>query len=137
MSGKAFLGRKLLGKLLPRKMLPEDCPLEKSLTDIKNIFTVVNDNLGNIKDWFTANKLSLNAEETKYSFFNKSRKKDYIALHLSKLIIKNYEIQREKSIKLLGILLKQHLTRIEHIKLTENINAKIRRYIVKSKTLFK
>ena len=68
---------------------------------------------------------------------NTSRKKDDITLHLSKLIINNYEIQREKSIKLLGVLLNQHLTRIEHIKLTENIIAKIHRYIMKSKTFFK
>ena len=31
--------------------------------DIKHIFTVVNNELLNIKDWFTANKLSLNMEK--------------------------------------------------------------------------
>ena len=51
-------------------------------------------------------------------------KKDDISLRLPKLIINNYEIQREESIKFLGVLLDQHLTWKEHIKLTENKIAK-------------
>ena len=76
----------------------------------------------NIKDWFTANKLSLNVEQTKYSFFHKPCKKDDILLRLPKRIINNYEIQRKESIKFLGILL--DLTWKEHIKLTETKNTK-------------
>ena len=87
--------------------------LEKSLINIKHLFTVVNDKLVNIKDWFTANKFNLNVENTKYSFFNKPSKKDDISRRLPNFIINNYEIQREKSIKLLGVLLDQHLTRTE------------------------
>ena len=83
----------------------------------------------NIKDWFTANKFNLNVEKTKYSLFNKPRKKDDISLRLPNLIIYNYEIQRKKSIKLLGVSLDQHLTRKEHIKRTGNIIAKIRGYM--------
>ena len=86
--------------------------------DIKHLFTVVNNELVNIKYWFTAIKLSSNVEKTKYSFFHKPSKKDDIPLRLPKLIINNYEIQREESI--LGVLLDQHLTWKEHIKLTEN-----------------
>ena len=52
------------------------------------------------------------------------RKKDDIPLRLPKLITNNYEIQRGKSIKFLEVLLDQHLTRKEHIKLTENKIAK-------------
>ena len=48
--------------------------------DIKHLFTVVNNELVNIKDWFTANKLSLNVEKRKYSFFHKPSKKDDIPL---------------------------------------------------------
>ena len=60
-------------------------------------------------------------EKRKYSFFNNPSKKDDISLRL--LIINNYEIQREKSIKLLGVLLDQHLTRKEQMKRTGNIIA--------------
>ena len=92
--------------------------------DIKHLFTVVNNELVNIRDWFTANKLSLNVEKTKYSFFHKPSKKDDNPLRLPKLIINNYEIQKEESIKFLGVLLNQHLTWKKHIKLTENKIAK-------------
>ena len=63
-------------------------------------------------------------KKTKYSFFHKPSKKDDIPLRLLKLIINNYEIHREESIKFLGVLLDQHLTWKEHIKLTENKIAK-------------
>ena len=92
--------------------------------DIKHLFAVVNNELVNIKYWFTANKLSLNVEKTKYSFFHKPSWKHDISLRLPKLKTNNYEIQREESIKFLGVLLDQHLTWKEHIKRTENKIAK-------------
>ena len=70
--------------------------------DIKHLVIVVNNELVYIKDWFTANKLSLNMEKTKYSFFHKPSKKDDVPLRLPKLKINNYEIQREESIKFFG-----------------------------------
>ena len=66
--GKKPPGKKPPVILSPRKMLPENCPLGKSLIDIKHLFTVVNNKLVNIKDLFTVNQLSLNVEKTKYSF---------------------------------------------------------------------
>ena len=86
-------------------MFPDDTNLFFNHKNIKHLFTVVNNELVNIKDWFTANKLFLNVEKTKYSFFHKSSKKDNIPLRLPKLIINSYEIQREESIKFLGVLL--------------------------------
>ena len=92
--------------------------------NIKHLFTVVNNEVENIKDWFTANKLCLNVEKTKYSFFHKPSKEDDIPFRLQKLIIINYEIQREESIKFLVGLLDQYLTWKKHIKLTDNKIAK-------------
>ena len=89
--------------------------------DIKHFFTLVNNEVLNIKDWFT--EKSLNVEKTKYSFFYKPRKNGDIPLRLPKLIISNYEIQRKESITFLDILLNQR-TCEEHIKLTENKIAK-------------
>ena len=105
-------------------MFADDTNLFFNHKDIKHLFTVVNNELVNIKDWFTANKLSLNVEKTKYSFFHKPSKKDDIPFRLPKLIINNYQIQGEESIKFLGVLLDQHLTWKEHIKRTENKIAK-------------
>ena len=105
-------------------MFADDTNLFFNHKDMKHLFTVVNNELVNIKDWFTANKLSVNVEKTKYSFFHKPSKKDDIPFRLPKLIINNYEIQREEFIKFFGVLLDQHLTWKEHIKLTENEIAK-------------
>ena len=105
-------------------MFADDTNLFFNHKDIKHLFTVVNNELVNIKDWFTANKLSLNVEKTKYSFFHKPSKKDDIPFRLPKLIINNYEIRREESIEFLGVLLDQHLTWKEHIKRAENKIAK-------------
>ena len=46
-------------------MFADDTNLFFNRKDIKNLFTVVNKELANMKDWFTANKLSLNVETTK------------------------------------------------------------------------
>ena len=62
--------------------------------------------------------------EKKCSLFHKPSKNDYIPLPLPKLIINNYEIQRKKSIEFLGVLLDQHLTQKEHVKLAQNKIAK-------------
>ena len=43
--GKKPPGKKPPVILSPRKMLPENCPLGKSLIDIKHLFTVVNNKL--------------------------------------------------------------------------------------------
>ena len=86
-------------------MFPDDTNLFFNHKNIKHLFAIVNNEIVNIKDWFTANKLFLNVEKTKYSFFHKPSKKDDIPLRLPKLIINSYEIQREESIKFLGVLL--------------------------------
>ena len=87
---------------------------------IKHICAVVNKELVNIEVCFTTIKFFLNVEKTKYSFFHKPSKKDDIRFRLPKLIINNYELQKEESIRLLGVLLDQHLIWKRHIKLTEN-----------------
>ena len=116
-------------RLLDPIMFADDTNLFFNYKGIKHLFTVVNKKLVNIKDWFTANKLSLNMEKTKYSLLHRPSQKDDIPLPLPKLIINNYEIQREESIKFLGVLLDQHLTWKEHIKLTKNKIAKKHSYI--------
>ena len=111
-------------RLLDPIMFTDDTNFFFNHKGIKHLFKVVNNELVNIKYWFTANKLSLNVERTKHLFFHKPSKKDDIPLCQTKLIINNYEIQRKESIKFFGVLLDQHLTWKEHLKLTENKIAK-------------
>ena len=70
--------------------------------------------------WFNANKLSLNKDKTKYTFFHKAREKDNIPLKLPSLFINDREIKRITSIKYLGVLIDEHLTWKEHITVIEN-----------------
>ena len=55
--------------LLDPVMFIDDTNLFFNHKDIKHLFTVASNVLVNMKDWLTANKLSLNVEKTKYSFF--------------------------------------------------------------------
>ena len=92
-------------------MFDDDTTLFFNHTDIKSLLTAVNNELVNIKNWFTANKLSLNVEKTKYSFFHKPSKKEDIPLRLPKRIINN---------QVPWSFLDKRLTWKEHIQLTEN-----------------
>ena len=80
----------------------------------------MNEELASINQWFTSNKLSLNANKTKYSFFHKASKKYDISLMLPKLTISNHVIERQEYIEFLGVLLDENLNWKEHIKYTEN-----------------
>ena len=97
-------------------MFADDTNLFYTYKNIECLFSDVNRKLTNINERFVANKLSLNVEKTKYSFFHKTSKKDNISLQLPNLIINNRKIQREESIKLLGVLLDENVTWKEHLK---------------------
>ena len=55
---------------------------------------MVNDELKKIYEWFNANKLSLNADKTKYSLFHKTSKTDDLPLLLFKVLINDKEVER-------------------------------------------
>ena len=60
---------------------------------------MMNKELKHISEWFRANKLSLNASKTRYTFFHKLQIADDIPLQLPPLWINNILIKREYSIK--------------------------------------
>ena len=84
----------------------------------------MNEELATINQLFISNKLSLNANKTKYFFFHKPSKKDDIPLMLPKFTISNHVTARQEFIKFLGVLLDENLDWKEHIKYTENKIAK-------------
>ena len=63
-------------------MFADDTTLFHSNKNINSMFETVNKALVNITSWFHVNKLSLNANKTKYVLFHKPRKKIYIPLSL-------------------------------------------------------
>ena len=89
-------------RLLDPIMFADDIELLFNQKDIKHLFTVINNELLNIKDWFTANKLSLNVEKSKYSFFHMPSKKDDIPLRILKLIIKTMKYKEKNLSSSLG-----------------------------------
>ena len=107
-------------QMTPTLMYADDTNLFSTHKDITYLFQIVNQELGNINQWFISNKLSLNIKKTKYSFFHKPRQKENIPLLLRKLIINNYEIQQTESIKFWGVLLDENLSWKKHIKYNEN-----------------
>ena len=60
-------------KLLDPIMFADDTNLFYSGKDIHSLFNTVNNELSNISHWFNSNKLSLNADKTKFTLFHKVR----------------------------------------------------------------
>ena len=105
-------------------MFADDRNLFFSHSDINILFEKMNKELTNVSNWFNANKLSLNVKKTKFSFFHKSSKKDNIPLRLPNLNINGFTIERESSIKFLGVWIDENLTWRDHIHTVENKIAK-------------
>ena len=101
-------------------MFADDTNLFFSHKNIKDLFQAVNSELGKVFQWFNANKLSLNKDKTKYTFFHKAREKYNIPLKLPALFINDKEIERVTSIKFLGVLFDEHLSWKDHITAIEN-----------------
>ena len=69
-------------------MFADDTNLFYTHSNIQKLFSTMNEELASINQWFTSNKLSLNAKK-KYSGFHKPSKKYDIPLMLPKLTISN------------------------------------------------
>ena len=84
-------------------MFADDTNLFFSHSDINIFFEKINKELTNVSNWFNAKKLSLNVKKINLSFFHKSSKNDNIPLRLPNLNINEFTIERESSIKFLGV----------------------------------
>ena len=73
-----------------------------------------------ISQWFKANKLSINIKKTKFTLFHKNSFKDEIPFKPPALMAGNYNIERKHSIKLLWVMLDEHISWIDHVKTDEN-----------------
>ena len=69
--------------------------------DLKTLFSLVNQELQKINEWFEVNKRSLNVGKTKHSLFHKASIKDDLLLFLPRLLIKKHKVDRVKSISFL------------------------------------
>ena len=87
---------------------------------VKTLFLKANIELKNILEWFQANKLSLNEDKTRFTFFYKLQERNNLPLQLPILKINYYEIKRSISIKFLGVMVDEHLNWKDHINVIEN-----------------
>ena len=78
--------------------------------NIRTLFETANKELSQINDWFLANKLSLNKEKAKYMLFHKCIDQENIPLKLPLLQLNSNIVERENSLKFLGVILDEHLT---------------------------
>ena len=60
-----------LTKVLDPVLFADNADLYCSDSNIRTVFEIANQELGQISDWFLGNKLSLNVEKTKYTLFRK------------------------------------------------------------------
>ena len=80
----------------------------------------MNAELSHLNDWFCANKLSLNTDRTKNVLFHKAKSKDNVPLVLPDLFINDVKIERENSVKFVGVMIDENLTWKSHVELVEN-----------------
>jgi hypothetical protein len=112
--------------LLDLILFADDSNLFFSHRDIKSLFKTVNEQLCKVSEWFESNKLSLNADKTKYILFHKVSKSENIPLKLPDLKINNIYIKRELFLNFLGVKFDENLQWCSHInsiekKISKNI----------------
>ena len=85
---------------------------------------MVNSELEKISQWFKANKLSINIKKTKFTLSDKKSFKDEIPLKLPALMIGNNNIEIKSTIKLLVVMMDEHISWIDDARTVENKIAK-------------
>ena len=106
-----------------------------SHNNIKTLLETANKEMDNLKEWFKANKLSLNVSKTKYAFSRKLTNRDTIPRKLPDLCINGFIIERAKVMKILGILTDENLTWRKHIEMIESKVSKNRGVLYNAKCL--
>ena len=109
-------------KVLDPVLLADDTNFFCSDNNIRTLFETANQELSQINDWFLANKLSLNVEKTKYMLFHKCITQENIPFKLPLLQLNSNIIERENSLKFLGVIPDEHLTWKKHIQLIVSKN---------------
>ena len=107
-------------KVLDPVLFADDTNLFSSSNNIRTLCETAKQEMSQINDWFLANKLSLNVEETKYLLFHKFIDQENIPLKLPILQLISNITERENCLKFLGVILDEHLTWKKHIQLIEN-----------------
>jgi hypothetical protein len=96
-------------------LFADDSNLFYSHKNIETLFTVVNEELKKVNEWFICNKLSLNVQKTKFSLFHKPSKTKEIPFILPNLLMNKTNIKRQISVNFLGVNFDEKLSWKVHI----------------------
>ena len=77
-------------------MFADDASIFSSYSNIKDLLEIAKKEIKNVFPWCSMNKLSLNADKTKYISFHKQRDEDNIPFHLADLKINKICLKRVK-----------------------------------------
>ena len=101
-------------------MFADNTNLFSKSETVKTLFLKANIELKKNSEWFQASKPSLNEDKTRFTIFHKRQDRDNLPLPLSVSKINNYETKRSNSVKLLGVMVDEHLNCKDHINVVEN-----------------
>ncbi len=119
--------------ILKIHLFADDTSIFFSHKNLKELESIVNNELSKVSDWLIANKLTLNVDKSNFLLISPSRKNTTNKINLS---INNEAIAQKDCIKYLGVLLDKNLSwknHIQHVKLELSkgigILAKLRHYV--------
>ena len=98
-------------------LFADDTQVYLSSSDTNYLYRSVNNDLESLKDWFRANKLSLNVGKTNYVLFRHNE--TYTPSDLT-IKIGNEQIESKSVVKFLGMYIDSKLEWHEHIKCIKN-----------------
>ncbi len=104
-------------------LFADDTTIYYNHTDLNKLYQIANSDLDVLQNWFTENKLCLNANKTKHVLFRQktNRRESDLVLKIGSDII-----ERQESVKFLGVILDETLSWDQHInKLYARQNIKI------------
>ena len=104
-------------KLSKTILFADDTTMYLSSNNLTYLYNNINEELDSLKDWFRANKLSLNVSKTNYVIFNN---KNIIIPDQLKLKIGDELIELKNTVKFLGIYIDSKLDWHDHIKFIKN-----------------
>ena len=118
-------------KLLHFILFADDTNIFFNHKDITTLTNTVNNELKHVSSWFSANKLTLHPDKTKYIIFHPSRKK--MDLTNCKIKINTTTISRVQSAKFLGVIIHQNLSWKPHIEMICSKTSKVIGLICKAR----
>ena len=96
-------------------MYADDTGLYYISRNIKDIVSKINEDLENVSNWLTRNKLSLNVKKTEFMIIGTSQRLAKIVDSDINIKIKNERIKRVKSCKHLGVIIDETLSWGKHV----------------------